>query len=478
MLRTHESRTQIDAPARSAFDWHTRPGAFERLAPPWEELRVVRKSGGIRDGDELVFKIRIGPGVWWTWQARHFGYEEGVRFCDEQVRGPFAVWKHEHRFDPIGDERCELVDKVQYALPLEPLGRLAPKCLAEGKIEAMFAYRTAVTKRDIELHWKAQAPPLRVAMTGSSGLVGSALTPFLTAGGHTVVPMVRSKRKAAETPDAVHWSPREGLSAESRRALEGIDAVVHLAGESILGVWTADKKHRIRDSRVEGTRALCEGLAALEKKPKVLVCASAVGFYGDRGDEEVTEESASGEGFLAEVAREWEQATAPAREAGIRVVTIRIGVVLSPKGGALAAMLPAFNFGVGGRLGAGRQYMSWIALDDLVGLFHHALVNDSVEGPLNGTAPNPVRNRELTATLASVLNRPAFLPAPRFALSALPGGMGTEVFLASLRVLPQKALQTGYEFALPDLDAALRHLLGRQRPTSSTAPQATKRSSP
>ena len=300
---------------------------------------------------------------------------------------------------------------------------------------------------------------MKVLISGSTGLIGSALIPVLTEAGHDVVRLVRSTPK----PDGseVHWDP------ESERidtaGLEGIDAVVHLAGENIgAGRWSRNRKARIFDSRVKGTRLLCESLANLTHPPRVLVSASAIGYYGDRDEEILNEESISGFGFLAEVCVEWEIATEPLAETEIRVVNLRTGIVLSLAGGPLEKMLPPFKMGVGGVLGNGRQYMSWTTLDDAVGAIHHALTTDSLHGPVNNVAPHPVTNREFTKILGRVLGRPTLFPIPSFGLRLMFGEeMANELFLASTRVEPSRLLETGYSFQYPDLESALRHILGR-----------------
>ncbi len=296
---------------------------------------------------------------------------------------------------------------------------------------------------------------MNVLLTGSSGLIGSALAPALSGDGHRVR---RLRRAASTAAGATSWNPADGAFAAG--ALDGIDAVVHLAGENIAGGrWTAARKARIRDSRVDGTRRLSEALAALDTPPRVLVAASAIGFYGDRGDALLDESAAPGTGFLPEVSRSWEAAAAPAREAGIRVVHLRIGVVLSPAGGALAQMLLPFRLGVGGVLGSGDQYMSWIALDDVVGVVRHALPDESLSGPVNTVAPQAVTNREFTRTLGKVLRRPTILPAPAFALRVALGEMADALLLASTRVDPAALRATTFEFRHPQLDGALRQLL-------------------
>ena len=304
---------------------------------------------------------------------------------------------------------------------------------------------------------------MKIIVTGSTGLVGSALVRSLLAEGHQVTRMVRGDSQTFRAPgtSAVSWDPEKG--SVNAAELEGHDAAVHLAGEPVAGGrWTEEKKRRIRESRVKSTRLLAETLAGLTDKPKVLVSASAIGFYGDRGDEMLHEESASGEGFLSEVSREWEKATLPASQASIRVVHLRIGIVLSAEGGALAQMLTPFKFGLGGPIGGGRQYMSWVALDDVVGIIKHALTHEDVRGPVNTVAPQPVTNAEFVKALGRALNRPAVLPMPAFALRlALGKEMADSLLLGGARVEPARLKATGYQFAYPELEGALRHVLKR-----------------
>ena len=301
---------------------------------------------------------------------------------------------------------------------------------------------------------------MRVAITGSTGLVGSEVVASLGADAHEVVRLVRRIPGPGEKA-VLRWDPEKG--AIDAAGLEGFDAVLHLAGENVVsGRWTAARKAAIRDSRVNGTRFLCETLAGLARPPKTLVCASAVGYYGDRGEEPLTEESSPGTGFLAEVCREWEAASAPAAQKGIRVVTLRIGMVLSPKGGALARMLPLFRLGLGGVIGGGRQYVSWVALDDLPHILLHVLQRGDLNGPVNAVAPRPVTNREFTEALGKALSRPTPLPVPAFALRLAVGReMADTLLLASARVVPRRLEETGFQFRFPELGAALRHLFAK-----------------
>jgi len=297
---------------------------------------------------------------------------------------------------------------------------------------------------------------MKVLVSGSSGLIGSALIPSLTAGGHSVVPLVRST--IVRRSGSVRWDPVAG--ALDRAALEGFDAVVHLGGEDIsAGKWTAAKKARIRQSRVDSTGLLARTLASLKRPPGVLACASAIGYYGDRGDEILTEESGPGAGFLAGVCRDWEAAATPAREAGIRVVHLRFGVVLSVNGGALARMLGPFRLGMGGPLGSGRQYVSWVAIDDAVAAIGHVLSTPPLHEAVNVASPGPVTHAEFARALGRVLGRPTVLPMPAFAVRLMFGEMGDELILSSQRLSPTRLLSSGYEFRFPQLPGALRHLL-------------------
>ncbi len=297
---------------------------------------------------------------------------------------------------------------------------------------------------------------MKVLMTGSSGLIGSALGARLASQGHGVTRLVRAKPAAGAA--ALEWDPAAGRLDAA--ALEGFDAVVHLAGESIAsGRWTAARKARIRDSRIQGTRLLAERLARLMRKPAVLVCASAIGYYGNRGEEVLGESSPAGSGFLADLCREWEAASDAAASAGIRVVNLRTGLVLSRQGGALPRMLVPFRLGVGGRIGDGRQYMSWITLDELTGVYLYALRTETLAGPVNAVTPNPVINADFTRTLGRVLRRPTLFPLPAFAARLVLGEMADELLLASARVQPARLVATGYVFRFAELENALRHVL-------------------
>lgn len=297
---------------------------------------------------------------------------------------------------------------------------------------------------------------MRILISGSHGLVGKALIKGLEADGHDIYRLVRY---APHSDKEIEWSPDRYSIAISR--IEGFDAVFHLAGESIAsGRWNDEKKRKIRESRTKGTKLLADALANLSAPPKALISASAIGYYGDRGDELLTETSAPGNDFLAGVCVEWEKATEHAREKGVRVVNTRFGIILDKEGGALAKMLTPFRMGIGGRIGDGKQWMSWIALDDVIGALQFSLTNESMNSPVNFVAPNPVRNAEFTKTLGSVLSRPTIFPIPEFGVRLAFGEMADALLLSSQKVEPQKLEASGFQFRYPHLEQALKTILG------------------
>lgn len=456
-MHTFRRRSTVPASPDRVFRWHARPGSFERLLPPWERVEMLER-GPLEAGSRVRLRIRRGP-IPLEWTVEHVEVDEGRGFRDEQVSGPFGRWTHTHRFLPAEEGGCLVEDEVRWEPPGGRLASAFAAPLVERELERVFAFRHRRLSHDLRRSSPGLDRARSVAVTGASGLVGSELSHFLRAAGHRVLRLVRS-REAARHDDAVYWNV-ERAEIDSG-ALEGVDAVVHLAGESIFGWrWTEAKKDAILESRRRGTRLLAEALGALERGPEVLVSASGVHFYGDRGREVVTEEAPSGRGFLARVCREWERATGPAERAGIRVVLLRSGVVLNPAGGALEQMLRPFRAGLGGRLGSGKQFMSWIDADDHLGLIHHALRRDSLEGPVNAVAPGAVTNAAFTDVLGRVLGRPTVIPVPRLAVRTVLGEMGRELLLQSTRAHPTKAMGNGFEFEWPDLEASLRHQLGR-----------------
>ncbi len=436
----------VPAGQQEVFDWHERPGAITRLTPPWQPIGVAAEATSLRDGTAV---LAMPAGL--RWVAQHGGYQPPDRFVDELTSLPLH-WRHTHEFAAVDEEATRVTDRVETIVPA-------------ALLRAMFVYRHRQLADDLAAHrWARtiQQQPMTIAVTGSTGLVGSALTAFLTTGGHRVIRLVRHQ---AHHADERTWRPDEPDAG----LLDGVDAVVHLAGASIAGRFTASHKRSLRDSRITPTRRLAELLARSSSRPRTLVVASAIGYYGpDRGEEILTETSDRGDGFLADLVTDWEAASTPAADAGVRVVTVRTGIVQSPRGGTLQLFYPLFAAGLGGRLGSGRQWTSWIGIDDLVDIYHRALMDPELSGPLNAVAPDAVRNTDYTRTLATVLHRPALLPVPTLGPRLLLGTEGsTELAEANQRVRPQRLIEAEHHFRHPDLDEALRHLLGRTRTGSS-----------
>ncbi|MGV0874152.1 TIGR01777 family oxidoreductase [Mycolicibacterium sp. XJ879] len=443
-----EYQSFVDHRLDEVFGWHTRPGAMRRLVPPWQPMKVVAETQSLADGQAV---LGLPGGLRWVAQHDPARYAPPYRFVDVlSSEGPTSWpvrvvgrWTHSHEFSEVsgGTRVCDRVEAPVPGAALRP----------------MFVYRHRQLADDLAAHRDAAAaglPPLVVAVTGASGLVGTALTAFLSTGGHRVIRLVR---RPASSDDERQWDP----DRPHPQLLAGVDAVIHLAGASIAGRFNEAHKAAIRDSRVEPTRRLAEVAAA--GGPRVFVTASGVGVYGaDRGDAVLDEDSDRGAGFLADVVADWEAATTPADAAGVRVVTVRTGVVQSARGGTLRLLRPLFAAGLGGRLGSGQQWLAWIGLDDLLDVYLRALYDDRLSGPVNAVAPTPVRNADYTAALARVMRRPAVLPVPSLGPRILLGQQGVrEVAEASQRVVPAKLEALGHRFRRPRIDAALAHELGR-----------------
>jgi uncharacterized protein len=429
------------------FAWHARPGAMRRLVPPWQPMTVLAETESLRDGRAV---LGLPGGLRWVAQHDPAGYDPPHRFVDElSSNGPASWparivgrWRHTHEFSEVA-AGTRVYDRVDTAVPAAAL-------------RSTFVYRHRQLADDLAAHRDAGVQPMVVAVTGASGLVGSALTAFLSTGGHRVIRLVR---RPARGEDERQWEPER----PAPHLLSGVDAVVHLAGASIAGRFTDAHRAAVRDSRVGPTRRLAEAAASADDGPRTFVSASAIGIYGpDRGDALLCEESARGAGFLADVVADWEAATAPAGEAGLRVVTVRTGIVQSARGGTLRLMRPLFAAGLGGRLGSGRQWLSWIGLDDLLDVYYRALYDTRLTGPVNAVAPAPVRNSDYTKALAGVLHRPAVLPVPSLGPRLLLGEQGArELAEADQRVVPTKLEALGHRFRRPSVDDALAHELGQ-----------------
>jgi len=460
-VETFERSTVLPHSLERVFAWHETAAAFERFLPPSPPMELLERTGTIRDGDRATFRVGVGP-LGFRGTVEYEGYRPLQEFGNRHVGGPHRSLRHRHLFRPTGEASCELTERIHCEPRLIPatLGRAWRRRTMERTLE----FHLERVRRDLDRHAAGPAEPLRVLVTGASGLIGSALTAFLESGGHEVVRLVRrppaSERRSPASGREMAWDPVAGQIEAG--ALEGSDAVIHLAGENIgAGRWTAARRRRIRSSRVGSTELLCGALAGLERPPAVLVSASAVGYYGDV-DGTVDESGPAGDGFLAEVTDAWEQAAEPARAAGIRVAHARLGPVLSPKAGMLKRLLPVFRAGAGGVVGSGRQPISWIGLDDAIGVLYFLMCSDRAQGAFNVVAPRPATNREFTQALASVLRRPAFAPVPAPAIRALFGEMGDQLILKGQSVVPARLAELGFRWLEPTLEGALRWELGTQ----------------
>ncbi len=445
-----EYQSIVDHPLAEVFAWHTRPGAMTRLVPPWQPMTVVAETESLADGRAV---LGLPGGLRWIAQHQRDGFDPPHRFVDAlssdglRTLPPRVIgwWRHTHEFAEAPGGRTTVRDSVDTTVP-------------GAALRPTFVYRHRQLADDLAAHRDAAAAgmkPMVIAMTGASGLVGSALSAFLTTGGHQVIRLVRGP---ARTPDERQWQP----DAPAPGLLSGVDAVVHLAGASIAGRFTAKHKSAIRDSRIEPTRLLAQAAADTDDGPAVFVSASAIGVYGyDRGDALLCEDSVRGDGFLADVVADWETATRPAADAGARTVTVRTGIVQASAGGTLKLLRPLFLAGLGGRMGSGRQWLSWIGLDDLLDVYYRALYDDRLAGPVNAVGPEPVRNAEYTEALSSVLHRPALVPVPAFGPRLLLGGQGArELAEADQRVVPTKLTELGHRFRHATVADALAHQLG------------------
>jgi uncharacterized protein (TIGR01777 family) len=447
-----EFESVVDHPLDEVFAWHTRRGAMRRLVPPWQPMTVVAETTSLADGRAI---LGLPGGL--RWVARHDagGYDPPRRFVDVlSSDGPRSLpprlvvrWRHTHDFDDASDgksARTRVKDRVEAPVPAAAL-------------RSTFVYRHRQLADDLAAHHDAAesgSGPFVVAVTGASGMVGSALTALLSTGGHRVVRLVR---RAPVEEGERRWDPQR----PAPDLLDDVDAVVHLAGEPIAGRFTDAHRAAVRRSRIEPTRRLAE-LAGRTDGVRTFVSASAVGFYGpDRGDAMLGEDSDRGHGFLADVVADWEAATTPAAEAGLRVVLVRTGIVQAAQGGVLRLLRPLFAAGLGGRLGDGRQWLSWIGLDDLIDVYYRAIYDERITGPVNAVAPHAVRNMDYTRALAHVLRRPAVLSVPSLGPRILLGEQGArELALADQRVMPVQLQAVGHRFRQPVIEAALAHQLG------------------
>jgi hypothetical protein len=460
-------QAEHDATKEEIWNWYNSPGAFRRIMPEWEGI-IPMNAGALENDDETIFKVGIGP-IRQTWVAKHHSVIPGETFADRMMRGPFGAWNHVHRFDSTGAGKTTIYDDVEYKLPLHFLTGWSAGLTVLPRMRQMFKYRSTRVDSDIkQIQATANQPRQKVLVSGSTGMIGLQLCAFLETAGHDVYRLLRPKTKLpadVNSEKVIRWNDLTGDVLEGD--MNGFDSVIHLAGAGIGDKrWSKKRKQLIRDSRVIPTENLSRVLASLDKPPKTLLSGSAIGFYGDRGSEVLDEKSKSGSDFLAEICSEWEEASSQAKDAGIRVVNLRTGIVVSPLGGALSKLLLPAKMGGGGPVGGGKQIQSWISLDDEIFAIHHLMMTESCTGPYNLTSPNPVPQKKFAKILGRVIRRPAFMPLPGFMIRIMFGEMGKKLVLEGQHVEPSRLLESGFEFTYNDLESCLRNCLGRYKNTS------------
>ena len=444
------------------WNWHARPGAVRRIMPDWEGIRPV-EVGGIKDGAVTSFRMSIGI-LPQRWVAKHHSYIEGEQFCDDMIKGPFGRWNHVHKFIEMGQTEMQIQDRIDWKLPFHFFTRIGAPIMVMPRVRQMFKHRTRRILADLKRQQMFKdAPRKRVLISGSTGLIGTQLGAFLETDGHDVHRLIRPSTRLHADQDStkvVKWDDKSGKIIEG--SLENFDVIIHLAGAGIGDKrWSKKRKKLIAESREIPTRNLANALANLASPPSLFVCASAVGYYDNRGDEELDENSSTGNGFLAEICRKWEDAAQPAINAGIRTIHMRTGIVTTAAGGMLQQILLPAKLGAMGPIGGGRQWQSWISLDDQIYAMHYLMNHETASGVFNLTAPNPVTQKQFAKVLGKVLRRPAFAPAPGFVMKILFGEMGKSLILDGQKVRPKRLQDLGYTFEHETLEPALRDALGR-----------------
>jgi len=457
MSTIYEHKTQVKNGIEETFAWHERKGAFRRLMPPWELAEEVRADETLEEGSQRIFKFPMGP-IKMHWVAQHTAYNPPFSFEDKMLKGPFKSWHHTHTFEQDELGNTTINDKVKYKLPMGFMGNLVAGRSIRKRLKRMFAAREIRLQRDLKRHADfADKPRKKILVAGSSGLIGKQLVAFLDTGGHDVWKLVRREIKKDEKE--IRWQP--DLNEINHEDLEGFDAIIHLGGVGIGDKrWSKKRMKLIEESRTNTTSLLSNAISKLTSKPESFIVASAMGWYGERGDEELEETSKKGNGFLSDLCSKWEEACQAAKDVGVRTINLRTGIVLDATGGALSKMLFPAKLGFGGPIGRGKQWFSWISMDDQVYSMHHLLMNENCEGKYNLGSPNPVRQKIFAKTLGKVLRRPAFIPTPPLAIWFLYGKMGLSLTTESTKINPKRLLESGYLFEHEELESALRDSLG------------------
>jgi uncharacterized protein len=431
-------------------------------------LEIIDHTGGINNDDNSIFRIKLGP-ITFKWVAKHFGYIHNLQFQDKMIKGPFKKWIHTHSFIPQDQNQCIIEDKIDYMPRFGKIGSKIIQKRIQNYLNQLFIYRERILVNDTILEKMTREKGKNILITGSHGLIGSSLIPLLTyIGGHKITRLVRkinnnntysSPTTNKEDKKSIFWYPE--YDKLDHNELEGFDIIIHLAGENIFGRWTDIKKQRIFNSRVGSTKLLAKSLTKLSNPPSLLICASAIGYYGDRPNEYITEDSIPGKGFLSEVCQKWEKATQDVTEIGIRVVNTRFGVVLTPKGGILQKLLSPFKLGLGITIGNKDQYISWVSIEDVIKSIFYSISNTSIKGPVNVVSPKPITNLEFSDTLKKIFNPKLSMSINQNIPKLIFGEMSKEVLSTNTYVIPKRLISTGYKFFNSELEDSLRFLLGK-----------------
>ena len=475
-MATFHAKSVMPCDAATLYAWHANPGALERLTPPWQRVRIAERKPGTdhpRIGNGAIAKLMIGFGpAELPWVAEHFDHDPPNQFCDRQLSGPFGSWSHRHSFIDLDEGTSTLDDDIEYEPPGGAIGAIVVGRKLASDLDRLFWFRHERTRADLFRHASA-GEPMTVAIAGSRGMIGSSLAAFLATGGHRVIRLVREPANSnpIDGIEQRRWHPDS--HDISPGTLADADAVVNLCGSNIAsGRWTDRRKRLLESSRIGPTATLASAIAALPSadRPRVLINASGVHAYGDRGEEPLTEASSFGEGFLPTLVRRWEAATRPAQSVGVRVVHARLGMVLGAHGGALKSLLTPARLGLAGPIGSGRQWWPWIGLDDAVGAMHYLLTKHALEGPVNLCAPNPSTANDVAGAIAQAVRRPSAVGLPASAARALLGEeMACEMLLSSTRAEPAALDRSGFRWMHPTLLDAVGWELGVRRLVDRTS---------
>ena len=450
---------EVDASLEDHWNWYNSDGAFRRIMPDWEGLEPIQ-VGKIADGEMTIFPVQMGP-IKKKWVARHENVRPLYGFDDTSLKGPFAKWDHSREFKQENGKTIA-IDSVEYKLPVHFATGWTKKFTVIPRVKAMFGFRNRRVEMDLK---RIPSQKMRVLISGSTGLIGKQLCAFYACMGHEVHRLVRPSTKLpadANKENVVKWDDQKGEILEG--SLEGFDCIIHLAGAGIGDKrWSKARKELIETSRTIPTKNLADLICGLENKPSVFIQGSAIGFYGDRQDEILDEDSIIGEGYLPQTCKKWEDASLELESHGIRRVVIRTGIVMTCLGGALGKQLFPAKMGALGPVGGGKQFQSWISLDDQIHAIQHLMLNDDCNGVYNLVSPNPTTQKKFAKVLGKIFFRPSFAPLPKFMVKILFGEMGEKLLLESQRVSPKRLLESGYEFNHPDLENALRHRTGKVR---------------